>query len=368
VRNQLLTVLDPDGLRDRPPARRPDRTYYQHVTPAAALLEAMPLGSQRAAAISRWRGEVRAVLDGADDRLLVISGPCSVHDPAAAVDYARWLAQMAQVFRTDLLLVMRAYFEKPRTVTGWKGLISDPGLDDSHDMDTGLHRARMTLLEITDAGVPCACEWLDPLVPPYIADAVTWGAIGARTTESQVHRQIASALPMPTGFKNSTSGSTQVAVDACAAAAAAHTFLGSAPDGGTVIVTSPGNRDCHPVLRGGHDGPNYTAPHVEKTLAMLAAAGLPRRVVIDASHANSGKDYRRQQAVAGDVAGQVAAGQPGIVGVMLESFIRPGRQEPGDLAQLTYGQSVTDACMDLAMTADVFGNLAAAIRARRGTW
>jgi 3-deoxy-7-phosphoheptulonate synthase len=256
------------------------------------------------------------------------------------------------------------YFEKPRTVTGWKGLINDPGLDGSHDVHRGLRAARRLLLDIVSLGLPVGCEWLDPITPQYIADAVAWGAIGARTTESQVHRQLASGLSMPVGFKNGTDGDVQVALDACRAAAAGHTFFGVTLAGAAAVVTTAGNPDCHVILRGGRSGPNYQAARVRQALTTIADAGLPRRVMVDASHGNSGKDHRRQPAVAGSLAEQVAGGERGLVGVMLESFLREGRQEPGDPARLVYGQSITDACMDVDTTAGVLGELAAATRRR----
>jgi 3-deoxy-7-phosphoheptulonate synthase len=338
---------------------------YEPLLSPAALLEELPLREAAAEIVARTRAEVRAVLDGADDRLLVIAGPCSVHDPAAALDYAGRLAALREQSQADLLIVMRVYFEKPRTVTGWKGLINDPDMDGGHDVHRGLRAARRLLLDIIALGLPVGCEWLDPITPQYIADAVTWGAIGARTTESQVHRQLASGLSMPVGFKNGTDGDVQVAVDACRASATGHTFFGVTPVGAAAVVTTAGNRDTHVILRGGRSGPNYEASHVTKTLDLIAGAGLPRRLMVDASHGNSGKDHRRQPLVAATIAEQVAAGEPGLTGVMLESFLREGRQEPGPPATLAYGQSVTDACMDIGTTAAVLDGLAAAVRSRR---
>jgi len=338
---------------------------YEPLLAPAALLDELPLGGVEAESVERSRAEVRGVLEGADDRLLVVVGPCSVHDPVAALDYARRLAVLRDELAGDLLIVMRVYFEKPRTVTGWKGLINDPGMDGSHDVHRGLRAARRLLLDIVGLGVPVGCEWLDPITPQYIADTVAWGAVGARTTESQVHRQLASGLSMPVGFKNGTDGDVQVAVDACRAAATGHTFFGVTPSGAGAVVNTAGNSECHVILRGGRSGPNYEAKHVEAALEMIAKAGLPRRVMVDASHGNSGKDYRRQPVVAADLTDQVGGGEHGIVGMMLESFLREGRQEPGDPATLVYGQSVTDACMDIDTTADVLGELAAAARRRR---
>src|SRR5690349_16901894 len=321
-------------------------TGYEPLLSPAALLDELPLTDDATATVERTRGEVRAVLDGEDDRLLVIAGPCSVHDPRAALEYAGQLREIRDRHHGDLLIVMRVYFEKPRTVTGWKGLINDPGMDGGHDVHRGLRIARRLLLDIVELGLPVGCEWLDPITPQYIADTVTWGAIGARTTESQVHRQLASGLSMPVGFKNGTDGDVQVAVDACRASAA-------------------GNQDTHVILRGGRSGPNYEASHVTKALDLIAGAGLPRRLMVDASHGNSGKDHRRQPVVAAAIAEQVTAGERGLTGVMLESFLVEGKQEPGPPDTLTYGQSVTDACMDFGTTAEVLEGLAAAVRSRR---
>ena len=340
---------------------------YEPLLSPAALLDELPLGEVQQETVARTRAEVRAVLDGTDDRLLVVTGPCSVHDPKAALDYAGRLADLRSRHASDLLIVMRVYFEKPRTVTGWKGLINDPGMDESFDVHRGLRTARRLLLDIVGSGMPVGCEWLDPITPQYIADTVTWGAIGARTTESQVHRQLASGLSMPSGFKNGTDGDVQVAVDACRAAAASHTFFGVTGAGAAAVVTTEGNPDTHVILRGGRSGPNYSSEHVTKALDLVSAAGLPRRIMVDASHGNSGKDHRKQMGVADSLAEQVTGGQHGVAGVMLESFLVAGRQEPGDPATLTYGQSVTDACMDIEMTASALDILAASVRARRTT-
>jgi len=340
-------------------------TGYDPLLSPSALLDQLPLDDEATAIVEQSRAGVRAVLDGSDDRLLVIAGPCSVHDPSAALDYAGGLREARELHRADLLIVMRVYFEKPRTVTGWKGLINDPGMDGGHDVHRGLYSARRLLRDIVATGLPVGCEWLDPITPQYIADTVTWGAIGARTTESQVHRQLASGLSMPVGFKNGTDGDVQVAVDACRASAAGHTFFGVTPNGVAAVVTTAGNADTHVILRGGRGGPNYEAGHIAKALDLITAAGLPRRLMVDASHGNSGKDHRRQPLVAAAIAEQVAAGEPGLTGVMLESFLVEGQQEPGPPATLTYGQSVTDACMDFAATAGVLRDLAAAVRSRR---
>jgi 3-deoxy-7-phosphoheptulonate synthase len=340
-------------------------TGYEPLFSPAALLDELSLGDAATATVEQSRAEVRAVLDGSDDRLLVIAGPCSVHDTGAALEYAGRLLQVRERSRADLLIVMRVYFEKPRTVTGWKGLINDPGMDGGHDVHRGLRTARQLLLDIVELGLPVGCEWLDPITPQYIADTVTWGAIGARTTESQVHRQLASGLSMPVGFKNGTDGDVQVAVDACRASAAGHTFFGVTHNGVAAVVTTAGNPDTHVILRGGRTGPNYEPSHIAKALDLIGAAGLPRRLMVDASHGNSGKDHRRQPVVATSIAEQVAAGEDGLTGVMLESFLVEGNQQPGPPETLSYGQSVTDACMDFETSAAVLTELAAAVRSRR---
>jgi 3-deoxy-7-phosphoheptulonate synthase len=338
---------------------------YEPLTAPAALMRELPLGPARAKTVRQGRTEICEVLDGADDRLLVVVGPCSVHDPVAAIDYARRLDDLRRSMEADLLIVMRVYFEKPRTVTGWKGLINDPGLNGTYEVQRGLRTARRLLLDIVELGLPVACEWLDPITPQYIADAVSWGAIGARTTESQVHRQLASGLSMPLGFKNGTDGDTGVAIDGCRAAANGHTFIGVTPDSMAAVVATSGNSDTHIILRGGRPGPNYHAESVTAALDAIGQAGLPRRLMVDASHGNSEKDHRRQPAVAEALASQLAAGQQDLIGVMLESFIEAGRQEVTDSASLVYGQSITDACMDFDTSVAVLRRLAAAVRRRR---
>ncbi|GAB3452153.1 3-deoxy-7-phosphoheptulonate synthase [Streptomonospora sediminis] len=338
---------------------------YQPLIAPRDLLAELPMGPERTGLVEDARNEVKRVLDGTDDRLLVIVGPCSVHDPEAALDYAERLKALAPSVNEDLCLVMRVYFEKPRTTLGWKGLINDPGLDESYDVHRGLRTARKLLLDIGSIGVPAGTEFLDPITPQYIADAVAWGAIGARTTESQVHRQLGSGLSMPVGFKNGTDGDVQVAVDACGASAASHTFFGIDPAGSGSVVVTAGNPDCHVILRGGRGGPNFAAQSVGSALDVIEGSGLPRRLMIDASHANSGKDHTRQPAVAESIAAQVADGQQGVIGVMLESFIEAGAQELDDPASLVYGRSITDKCMDWSTTEGVLAGLAEAVRKRR---
>src|SRR3954471_22084913 len=302
---------DLGGIRDR---------RIEQIEPLArptSLLEEIPLPRAEAELVIRSRDEVAAILDGADDRLLVIVGPCSVHDTEAALDYAGRLAAGASKLGDDLLVAMRVYFEKPRTTTGWKGMINDPHLDDSGDVNTGLRQARGLLVSVLGLGLPVGCEFLDPIIPQYISDAVSWGAIGARTTESQIHRQLASGLSMPVGFKNGTDGNVGVAVDAVRAAAVPHAFSGVDVTGTPAIMHTLGNRDCHIILRGGRGGAqNYEPDSVAAVRDQLRAAGLPERIVIDASHDNSGKDHERQPAVVASIADQVSGGDAAIVGVM----------------------------------------------------
>ncbi|MBA2597281.1 MAG: 3-deoxy-7-phosphoheptulonate synthase [Chloroflexia bacterium] len=335
------------------------------LVPPAILAERLPLPAEGAIAVHRTRQQVSRILRGADDRLIVVVGPCSIHDADAALDYARRLAAIAAELADDLCVIMRVYFEKPRTTVGWKGLVNDPRLDGSFAVNDGLHLARQLLLNVVALGLPAGCEFLDPITPQFIADAVTWGAIGARTTESQVHRNLASGLSMPVGFKNGTGGDVQMAIDAMHAAAYPHQFMSVTEQGVAAIVVTRGNSDTHVILRGGRGGSNYDVESVQRTLAALSASGLPPRVMIDASHGNSSKDFRRQPIVVSAIAEQVAGGEPGIIGVMLESFLADGRQDFTDRAGLTVGQSITDACMGWDMTLPVLRELAAAVRARR---
>ena len=353
------------------PRQQSDRVRDRRIERAVALvspaeiLEDLPLGTEREDAIIRHRSEVKSILDREDDRLLVVVGPCSVHDPDAAREYAVRLGARASELESDLRVVMRVYFEKPRTTTGWKGLINDPHLDGTRDVNIGLHTARRLLLEVLDLGLPIGCEFLDPITPQYISDVVAWGAIGARTTESQIHRQLGSGLSMPIGFKNRTDGNVQVAVDAVRASAVPHAFAGIDDSGIPAILHTTGNPDGHVILRGGKNAPNYDAAGVEDALAKLRAAGLPERVVIDSSHDNSGKDPAHQIEAAGGIADQVAAGSEAIVGVMLESFLVGGRQDLESDGDLIYGQSITDACMDWDTTVLTLDRLASAVRKRR---
>jgi 3-deoxy-7-phosphoheptulonate synthase len=349
----------------------PPQTYdlriagYRPLVPPAILMEELPLPPESAVAVSRARAEVVDILDGRDDRLVVIVGPCSIHDPSAALEYAERLSQRAQEFARDLRIVMRVYFEKPRTTVGWRGLINDPHLDGSYAVNAGLRLARRLLLDVVGLGLPAGCEFLDPISPQFFADTVTWAAIGARTTESQVHRNLASGLSMPVGFKNGTGGGIQMAVDAVRAAATPHSFLSVTEQGLAAIVTTRSNPDCHIVLRGGRDGPNHDPDSVERALERIRAADLAPRLMIDSSHDNSRKDYRRQPAVAREIAAQVAGGATGIVGVMLESFLVEGRQDLREKTALVYGQSITDSCMSWETTVQVLHALAEAVQTRR---
>jgi len=332
--------------------------------PPQLLLEELPMDALSLATVTSARQAVHRVLHGADDRLFAIVGPCSIHDAAAALEYAGKLAQAARRHEADLLIAMRVYFEKPRTTVGWKGYINDPHLDGSFAINEGLRRARSLLLDINRMGLPCGTEFLDLLSPQYISDLIAWGAIGARTTESQTHRQLASGLSCPVGFKNGTDGSIKVAVDALRAAAAPHAFMGMTKTGQAAIFETVGNEDCHVILRGGKH-PNYDAASVEAAAKELAAAGLAAHLMIDFSHANSSKQYQRQVDVAGDVAGQLARGDERIVGVMVESHLNAGRQDlvPGEA--LAYGVSITDPCIGWDDTERVLDTLANAVRQRR---
>jgi len=349
--------------RDRVREQRIERVV--ELVPPEALLGDLPLGEERERVVVKGRQAVENVLERVDDRLLVVVGPCSVHDVEAAREYAEKLAALADELGDDLLVAMRVYFEKPRTTTGWKGLINDPYLDGSCDVNAGLRMARTLLLQVLDLGLPIGCEFLDPITPQYIADTVAWGAIGARTTESQIHRQLGSGLSMPIGFKNRTDGNVQVAVDAVRAAAAAHAFAGIDDAGRPAILHTSGNPDGHVILRGGRGAPNCDREGVAAALEMLAAAGLAERLVVDASHDNSAKDPERQMQATAEIADQVAAGNAAIIGVMLESFLVEGRQDLGDAKSLTYGQSITDPCIDWEHTVTALEGLAAAVRARR---
>ena len=330
------------------------------------LRRRFPLPARLAGEVAAARSDVRRVLAGDDDRILVVVGPCSIHAPEAGIDYATRLAALAHELRRELLVVMRAYFEKPRTTLGWKGLVSDPGLDGTNRVNDGLEVARGLLLDIAGLGLPVGCEFLDPITPQYLADVVAWASIGARTAQSQIHRQLASGLSMPIGIKNSTDGDIQVAIDAATAAAVPHVFPGVDDDGGAAVLTTTGNPDCHVVLRGASAGANHDEATVADTCARLAGASLPPRLVVDASHGNSQKDPARQLEVVAELGRRLAGGEPGIAGVMIESFLVRGRQDLvlGRSADLTYGQSITDPCIGWDDTVTALLDLARASAGR----
>ncbi len=334
------------------------------LSPPSQVIGEAPTTSRVAETVGQARRAAHNILHGPDDRLLVVIGPCSIHDPKAALDYAKRLAAERERHTDDLEIVMRVYFEKPRTTVGWKGLINDPSLDGGFRINDGLRLARRVLLDVCALGLPAACEFLDVTTPQYIADLVAWGAIGARTTESQIHRELASGLSCPVGFKNGTNGDVRIAVDAVLAAGQPHHFLAVTKEGRAAIATTRGNDDAHIVLRGGKT-PNYDATSVAAATAQLAAAGLPERLMVDASHANSGKDHENQPAVVADLCRQVAGGSQQIMGVMIESHLVAGRQELVSGRPLTYGQSITDACINWETSKTLLDALANAVCARR---
>jgi 3-deoxy-7-phosphoheptulonate synthase len=334
------------------------------LVPPAVLEAELPLDDAGAEAIATARRTIAAILSGTDDRLLVVAGPCSIHDPAAALDYGRKLRAAAQGYAGELVIVMRVYFEKPRTVVGWKGLINDPERDGSYEINRGLRLARQLMVGVTALGLPIATEFLDTTLGQYYADLVSWGGIGARTVESQVHRELASGLSMPVGFKNRTDGDVQVAINAIQSARQSHWFPSLTREGVPAIMGTSGNEHAHLVLRGGSRGPNFGAKDVAAATALLRKNGLPPHLMIDCSHANSGKDPERQPAVAADLAAQIAAGERAIAAVMIESNLLGGTQDYR-ATPLVYGRSVTDACLAWEQTTPVLETLATAVRQRR---
>ena len=327
--------------------------------PPIAHLYDLPISEAAAELVVSTRKAIADILHHGDKRLLVIIGPCSIHDPAAALEYAQKLLPLKKQYEKELLIVMRVYFEKPRTTVGWKGLINDPHLDGTFDINFGLRQARQLLLTLNDMGMPASTEFLDMITPQYYADLISWGAIGARTTESQVHRELASGLSCPVGFKNGTDGNLKIAIDAIGAASHPHHFLSVTKAGHSAIVHTAGNPDCHVILRGGKE-PNYSAEHVRDAVAQLIKAGVSPRLMVDCSHANSRKDYTRQMEVAQDVAAQIRNGEQNIMGVMVESHLVEGRQDKPE----TYGQSITDACIGWDTTEEMLALLADAVRNR----
>ncbi len=331
------------------------------------LLTSLPITDEAAKTVADSRNAIHDILYGKDDRVFVVVGPCSIHDPKAALEYAKKLMPLREKFADQLEIVMRVYFEKPRTTVGWKGLINDPDMDGSFNIDKGLQQARELLLELNTMGLPAATEYLDPVSPQYVADLISWGAIGARTTESQVHRELASGLSCPIGFKNGTDGNLQIAIDAIGASSRPHNFLSVTKGGRSAIVLTAGNEDCHVILRGGKSGPNYESKDVRAAAERLEAADLAARLMVDCSHANSSKDHNKQVLVGNDLSAQIAAGENAIVGIMVESHLFAGRQNIVDPADLEYGVSVTDACIAWDDTVPLFENLAKAVGERRAS-
>lgn len=336
----------------------------KELSPPAHIMREFTATEEVSSTVYGARKAIHNILHGSDDRLVVIIGPCSIHNVDGALEYAERLKAQRERFKGELEVVMRVYFEKPRTTVGWKGLINDPGLDGSFNINQGLRMARELLLQINGLGLPAGCEFLDMITPQYFADLVAWGAIGARTTESQVHRELASGLSCPVGFKNGTDGNIKIAVDAIKAASQPHHFLSVTKGGHSAIVSTEGNEDCHVILRGGK-APNYDAESVEEAAAYLSKSGLRARIMIDASHANSNKDYRNQPLVINDVAEQMEKGEERIFGVMVESHLVAGRQDLVPGQALVYGQSITDGCIDWDASVQVLERLAAAVKKRR---
>ena len=334
--------------------------HIDELLPPIAHLYELPISEQASELVAQTRQQIADILHGKDNRLLVIIGPCSIHDPKAALEYAQRLLPLRQKYEKELLIVMRAYFEKPRTTVGWKGLINDPHLNGTHDINFGLRQARKLLLELNNLGMPASTEFLDMITPQYYADLIAWGAIGARTTESQIHRELASGLSCPVGFKNGTDGNLKIAIDALGAASHPHHFLSVTKAGHSAIVHTAGNPDCHVILRGGNGAPNYSSEHVKSAAEQLTQAGLTPKLMVDCSHANSRKDFKRQMEVAQDIATQIQNGEQNIMGVMVESHLVEGRQND----PVVYGQSITDACIGWDDTEQLLALLAEANRVR----
>lgn len=333
--------------------------------PPAILIEEIPLSEEGSELIAHSRKTMENIIVGKDDRLVVVVGPCSIHDPEAGMEYAEKLRQFADTCREDLVVVMRVYFEKPRTRTGWKGLINDPFIDNTFQINKGLRLARKFLVDLAELGLPAGCEFLDVVSPQFIADCVAWGAIGARTTESQIHRELASGLSMPVGFKNGTDGNTQIAIDAIHAAMLPHHFLSITKQGVSAIVHTKGNPFCHVILRGSTQGPNFERPYIEATEKAITDSGLVDKIMIDCSHGNSKKNPKNQPVVAEEVAKMIESGTQSIFGVMMESHLKEGNQKEGPHHTLEYGKSITDACLSWENTVPVMERLAEAVRKRR---
>lgn len=334
------------------------------LVPAGIIREELPITKFASAMIHQTRNEISDILHGKDDRLIVVVGPCSVHDVKAAREYAAHLHPKAMQYKNELVVIMRVYFEKPRTTVGWKGLINDPDLDNSFNINKGLRSARALLLDISDMGLPCATEFLDVVSPQYISDLISWGAIGARTTESQVHRELASGLSCPIGFKNATNGDVSIAIEAVKAAKSRHHFLGITKQGTTAIFETKGNLDTHIILRGGKANPNYAKVHVDSASKLLVQHQLPQKIMIDCSHGNSNKDYKRQSLVLDNICEQLHQGEQNILGIMIESNLKPGNQSIF-IESLEYGKSITDACVGWQETETMLEKIANAVSLRR---
>ncbi len=339
-------------------------TGLMEVSPPNEIITELPISADSSELVFKSRKEISDILHGKDDRLVVVVGPCSIHDPESALEYAKRLKSLEAKHSNQLKIVMRVYFEKPRTTIGWKGLINDPNLDNSYDVNLGLRKARKVLLDINNLGLPAGTEFLDMITPQYLADLISWGAIGARTTESQIHRELASGLSCPVGFKNSTNGSIQVAIDAIGSASNSHIFLSITKEGKSAIFNSSGNEDCHVILRGGSDT-NYESSFVESTSKELEAAKKSKNVMIDMSHGNSKKQFKRQLIVNKDISDQISSGEDRIFGVMIESNLEEGNQKIGPLEEIKYGQSITDACVGWNDTEIMINQLSTAIENKR---
>jgi 3-deoxy-7-phosphoheptulonate synthase len=363
-------ILNLAGKQTQMTQYQTDDLRINHITevrPPIDLHEKFPLTENAAKTVYETRRHIHNILKGEDDRLLVVIGPCSIHDTQAGMEYAQRLQAQCAHFQQELLIVMRVYFEKPRTTVGWKGLINDPDLNETFQINKGLELAREFLVNVNNLGVPAATEFLDLISPQYVADLISWGAIGARTTESQGHRELASGLSCPVGFKNGTDGGFKIAVDAIRAANKPHIFLSLTKTGHSAIFSTTGNEDCHVILRGGNSGPNYDAQHIAQAVAELQQANVQTRLMVDCSHANSAKNHERQLVVAQSIADQLAAGSPHIMGAMIESHLIAGRQDVVPGQPLTYGQSITDACIDWDASLTALETLAQGVKARRKT-
>ena len=339
-------------------------TGLLEVSPPNDVISESPITPPVSELVFKSRQNISDIIHGRDDRLVVVVGPCSIHDPKAAIEYAKKLKNLESSLSSELKIIMRVYFEKPRTTVGWKGLINDPNLDDSYDVNKGLREARKILLDINEIGLPAATEYLDIITPQYISDLISWGAIGARTTESQVHRELASGLSCPVGFKNSTNGSVQVAIDAIGSASQPHIFLSITKEGKSAIFNSSGNKDCHVILRGGKI-PNFESKFIKETSSILAKSENPTSLMVDMSHGNSQKQFKKQLLVNKDIADQIASGERSIFGVMIESHLVEGNQSIGPKESLTYGQSITDACVSWEDTEVMLKLLSSAVKSRR---